>query len=152
MQKKNYFSFRLLKLEMAELNVFWGKRRSSFRVRPWICVFLIFILILLKFRWIRKQWICLLFWFSKIWFLLFLWICNLLPLYTVFLIYISIWEFFAPCFRIQVDLQFGIVCLNMNTNINVKFHIPGNGLISYNSILNQIFIPYIGRKKQVYCF
>jgi hypothetical protein len=35
----------------------------------------------------------------------------------------------------------------MSTNINVNFHIPGDRLISYNSMLNQIFISWIGRKK-----
>jgi hypothetical protein len=36
---------------------------------------------------------------------------------------------------------------NLSTNINVNFHIPGDGLISYNSLLNQIFIPWTCRKK-----
>jgi hypothetical protein len=54
---------------------------------------------------------------------------------------ISIWEFFAPCFTTQVGLQFGTVCPNMSTNINVNSHTPGDGFISYNSMLNQIFIP-----------
>jgi hypothetical protein len=85
-------------------------------------------------------------------FLLFLWTCKLLPLYTVFSVPISIWEFFAPCFTLQVDLQFGTICRNMSTNINVNFHTPGDRLISYNSMLNQIFIPQACRKKQVYCF
>jgi hypothetical protein len=53
----------------------------------------------------------------------------------------NIWKFFAPCFTIQVGLQFGTVRPNMSTNINVNFHIPRDGLISYNSMLNQIFIP-----------
>jgi hypothetical protein len=60
---------------------------------------------------------------------------------------INIWEFFAPCFTTQVGLQFGIVCPNKNTNINVNFHTPRDGLVSYNSMLNQIFIPWTGRKK-----
>jgi hypothetical protein len=68
-------------------------------------------------------------------------------LYTIFLVSINIWEFFAPCFTTQVGLQFGTVCPNMSTNINVNFHTPWDGLISYNSMLNQIFIPWIGRKK-----
>jgi hypothetical protein len=29
----------------------------------------------------------------------------------------------------------------------VNFHTPGDCLISYNSMLNQIFIPWVGRKK-----
>jgi hypothetical protein len=64
-----------------------------------------------------------------------------LPLYIVFSIPISIWEFFAPCFTTQVGLQFGTVCPNINTNINVNFHTPWNHLISYNSMQNQIFTP-----------
>jgi hypothetical protein len=75
-----------------------------------------------------------------------------MALYIVFSGPINIWEFFAPCFTTQVHLQFGIVCPNINTNINVNFHTPWDGLISYNSMLNQIFIPWIGRKKQDYCF
>jgi hypothetical protein len=35
----------------------------------------------------------------------------------------------------------------MNRNINVDFHTLGDRLISYNSMLNQIFIPWVGRKK-----
>jgi hypothetical protein len=35
----------------------------------------------------------------------------------------------------------------MNKNINVNFHTPGDGFISYNSMLNQIFIPCTNRKK-----
>jgi hypothetical protein len=35
----------------------------------------------------------------------------------------------------------------MNGNINVNFHILGDCLISYNSMLNQIFIPWVGRKR-----
>jgi hypothetical protein len=35
----------------------------------------------------------------------------------------------------------------MDTNINVNFHTLGDGLISYNSMLNQVFIPWMGRKK-----
>jgi hypothetical protein len=42
--------------------------------------------------------------YSEILFLFFLWTCKLLPLYTVFSISINIWEFFAPCFTIQVGL------------------------------------------------
>jgi hypothetical protein len=72
---------------------------------------------------------------------------KLLPLYTVFSVPISIWEFFAPFFTTQVGLQFGIICPNITTNINVNFHTPGDGLISYNFMLNQIFISWIGRKK-----
>jgi hypothetical protein len=70
-----------------------------------------------------------------------------LPLYTVFLAPISIWEFFALCFTTQVGLQFGTVCPNMSRNINVNFHTPGDRLISYNSMLNQIFISRTSRKK-----
>jgi hypothetical protein len=116
-------------------------------VRPWICVFFIFYFILILFRWIKKQWVWLPFWFSKRWFLLFLWTCKLLLLYTVFSVPINIWEFFTPCFTTQVDLQFGTICPNMNRNINVNFHILGDGLISYTSMLNQIFIPWTSRKK-----
>jgi hypothetical protein len=97
-----------------------------------------------KFRWVMKQWVCLLFQFSKMWFLL-LWTCKLLPLYTVFSI--NIWEFLALCFTTQVGLQFGTLCPNMSTNINVNFHTPEGHLISYNSMLNQIFISWTGRKK-----
>jgi hypothetical protein len=35
----------------------------------------------------------------------------------------------------------------MSTNINVNFHTPRDCLNSYNSMLNQIFISWIGRKK-----
>jgi hypothetical protein len=56
-------------------------------------------------------------------------------------------EFFALCFTTQVGLQFGTLCPNMSTNINVNFHTPRDRLISYNSILNQIFILWTGRKK-----
>ena len=56
-------------------------------------------------------------------------------------------EFFTPCFTTQVCLQFGAVCPNMSTNINVNFHTLGDGLISYNSMLNQIFIPWTRRRK-----
>jgi hypothetical protein len=108
-----------------------------------LCVFYYYFL----FRWIRKQWVCLLFWFSKIWFLIFLWTCKLLPLYTVFSVSINIWEFFAPCFTTQAGLRFGTVCPNISTNIDANFHTPGDHLISYNSMLNQIFIPWTGRKK-----
>jgi hypothetical protein len=99
-----------------------------------------------------KQWVCLPFQFSKIWFSLLLWTCKLLPLYTIFSVPISIWEFFALCFATQVGLQFGTLCPNMSININVNFHTLRDCLISYNSMLNQIFIPWVGRKKQVYCF
>jgi hypothetical protein len=58
----------------------------------------------------------------------------------------SAWEFFVLCFTTQVGLQFGTVCPNMSTNINVNFHTRGDGLISYNAMLNQIFIPWTGRK------
>jgi hypothetical protein len=47
----------------------------------------------------------------------------------------------------QVGLQFGTLCPNMSTNINVNFHTPRDRLISYNSMLNQIFILWTGRKK-----
>jgi hypothetical protein len=116
-------------------------------VRPWICVFLIYFFNLFLFRWIMKQWVCLPFRFSEIWLLLLLKTCKLLPLYIVFLAPISIWEFFAVCFTTQVGLWFGKVCPNMSANINVNFHTPGDRLISYNSILNQIFISWTGRKK-----
>jgi hypothetical protein len=53
---------------------------------------------------------------------------------------ISIWEFFAPCFTTQVGLQFGTVCPNISTNINVNFHTPRDHLISYNSMQDKIFI------------
>jgi hypothetical protein len=75
-----------------------------------------------------------------------------IPLYIVFLVSTSNWEIFAPCFTIQVGLQFGTICPNMSMNINVNFDTPGDGLISYNAMLNQIFIPRTCRKKQVYCF
>jgi hypothetical protein len=68
-------------------------------------------------------------------------------LYIVFSVPISIWEFFVLCFTTQVGLQFGIVCPNMSTNINVNFHTLEDCLISYNSMLNQVFISWIGRKK-----
>jgi hypothetical protein len=64
-----------------------------------------------------------------------------LSLYTIFLVPISIWKFFAPRFTTQVGLQFDTICPNINTNINVNFHIPRDHLISYNSMQNQIFIP-----------
>jgi hypothetical protein len=54
---------------------------------------------------------------------------------------------FAPCFTTQVGLQFGTICPNMSTNMNVNFHTAGDCLISYNSMMNQIFIPWAGRKK-----
>jgi hypothetical protein len=79
--------------------------------------------------------------------LLFLWTCKLLHLYIIFSIPINIWEFLAQCFTAKVGLQFGTVHPNMSTNINVNFHTQGDGLISYNSMLNQIFIPWTGRKK-----
>jgi hypothetical protein len=78
--------------------------------------------------------------FLKYDFLLFLWTCKLLPLYIVFSQPINIWGFFAPSFTTQVGFQFGIVCPNMSTNINVNFHTLGNHLISYNSMQDQIFI------------
>jgi hypothetical protein len=112
-----------------------------------VCVFLIFLFYFILFKWVMKQWVCSLFRFSKIWFLLLLWTCELLPLYIVFSVPISIWEFFALCFATQVGLQFGTLCPNMSTNINVNFHTPRDCLISYNSILNQIFISCTGRKK-----
>jgi hypothetical protein len=43
-------------------------------------------------------------------------------------------NFSAPCFTTQVVLQFGIVCPNISTNINVNFYILGDHFISYNSI------------------
>jgi hypothetical protein len=72
---------------------------------------------------------------------------QILPLYTVFSISINIWEFFAPCFTTQIGLQFGTLCCNMSTNINVNFHTLGDRLISYNSMQDQIFIPWGSRKK-----
>jgi hypothetical protein len=39
-------------------------------------------------------------------------------------------EIFAPCFTIQVGLQFGTVCPNISTNINVNFHTLGDHFIS----------------------
>jgi hypothetical protein len=54
---------------------------------------------------------------------------------------------FALCFPTQVGLQFGTLCPSMSTNINVNFHILGDHLISYNSMLNQIFISWTSRKK-----
>jgi hypothetical protein len=62
-------------------------------------------------------------------------------LYIVFSVPIRIWEFFTPCFTTQVGLQFGTICPNMSTNINVNFHTLGDHLISYNSMQDQIFIP-----------
>jgi hypothetical protein len=59
---------------------------------------------------------------------------------------------FCTCFTTQVDLQFGTICSNISTNINVNFHTPGDGLISYNSMLNQVFIPWTGRKKTILLF
>jgi hypothetical protein len=59
---------------------------------------------------------------------------------------------FALCFTNQVGLQFGTLCPNMSTNINVNFHIPGDRFISYNSMLNQIFISWTGRKKSSLLF
>jgi hypothetical protein len=110
-------------------------------------IFGLFIYIYFLFRWIWKQCVCLQFWFSKIWFLLFLWTYKLLPLYTIFSVPIRIWEFFAPSFTTQVGLQFGTICPNMSKNINVNIHTPRDCLISYNSMLNQIFIPWVGRKE-----
>ena len=81
-------------------------------------------------------------------FLLFLWTCKLLPLYNIFSIPINIWKFCAPCFTTQVGLQFDTICPNINTNINVDFHTPRDHLISYNSIEDQIFIPWVGKKKK----
>jgi hypothetical protein len=57
-----------------------------------------------------------------------------LTLYIIFSVPISIWEFFAPCFTTQVGFQFGTVCSNISTNINVNFHTPRDRLISYNSM------------------
>jgi hypothetical protein len=114
-----------------------------------LCVFDIFFNFLL-FKWTTKQ--CLLLWFFKRWFLLFLWTCKLLPLYNVFSVPISIWEFFAPCFTTQVGLQFGTICPNISTNMNVNFHTPGHHLISYNSMQDQVFIPWAGRKNTSYLF
>jgi hypothetical protein len=111
-------------------------------VRPCICVLLIFLLKIkiysngsgsIKCAYHSE--------FLNIYFLLFLWTCKLLPLYVVFSKPINIWEFFAPCFITQVGLQFGTVCPNMSTNINVNFHTRGDGFISYNSMLIHIFIP-----------
>jgi hypothetical protein len=48
---------------------------------------------------------------------------------------------FAPYFTTQGALQFGTICPNTSTNINVSFHTPGDHLISYNSMQDQIFIP-----------
>jgi hypothetical protein len=121
-------------------------------VRPWNSVFLILKKKYILFRWVMKQWVYLPFRFSKIWFLLLLRTCKLLPLYTVFPVHISIWEFFALCFTTQVGLQFGTLCPNMSTIINVNFHTPGDRLISYNSTLNQIFISWIGIKKTSFLF
>jgi hypothetical protein len=40
--------------------VFFEKKElSPLEVRPWICVFLFFIFYFLKFRWIKKQRVCL---------------------------------------------------------------------------------------------
>jgi hypothetical protein len=50
--------------------------------------------------------------------------------YTIFSIPINISEFSAPCFTTQVGLQFGIICPNINTNINVNFHTPRDHFIS----------------------
>jgi hypothetical protein len=50
---------------------------------------------------------------------------------------INIWEFLAT----QVGLQFGTVCSNISTNINVNFHILGNHLISYNSMQIKFSFP-----------
>jgi hypothetical protein len=110
-----------------------------------LCVFLFFYLFL--FRWIKKQWVCVSFWFFEIRFILFLWTYKLLPLYTVFPVSINIWKFFVPCFTTQVGFQFGMVCPNISTNINVNFHTRGNHLISYNSMQDQMFIFWAGRKK-----
>jgi hypothetical protein len=68
-------------------------------------------------------------------------------LYNVFSAPINIWEFFALCLTTQVGLKFGTICPNMSTNINMNFHTPGDRLISYNSMLNEIFISWLGRKK-----
>jgi hypothetical protein len=51
------------------------------------------------------------------------------------------------CFTTQVGIQFGTVCSNMSKNINVNSHTPKDHLISYNSMLNQFFIPWVGRKR-----
>jgi hypothetical protein len=85
--------------------------------------------------------------FLKYDFYLFLRTYKLLPLYTIFLVSINIWEIFVLCFTTQVGLQFGTICLNMSTNINMNFLILGDHLISSNSMLNQNFISWTGKKK-----
>jgi hypothetical protein len=54
---------------------------------------------------------------------------------------------FCTMLRNSSSLQFGTLCPNMSTNINVNFHTRRDCLISYNSMLNQIFISWTGRKK-----
>ena len=67
---------------------------------------------------------------------------NFLPIFSIHQ-HLGI---FALCFTTQVGLQFGTLCPNMSKNINVKFHTPRDCLISYNSMLNQIFISWTGKK------
>jgi hypothetical protein len=69
-----------------------------------------------------------------------------------FLAPIGISQVSGPCFTTEVRLQFGTVCPDMSTNRNVNFHTLGYGLISYNSMVNEISIPNKNRKKQVHYF
>ena len=128
--RKNIFFVWASWARNGSFEVFFEKKElCPLRVRPWICVFLIFYFFLFYlFIWIKKQWMCSPFWFFDIWFLLFLWT------YTVFLVFINIWKIFVPCFATQVGLQFGTICPNIRTNINVNFHTPRDHFISYNSM------------------
>jgi hypothetical protein len=65
---------------------------------------------------------------------------------------INIWKSFAPCFTTQVGLQFGTICPNISTNINVNFHTPRNHFISIIPYrIKFSFLEQVG-KNQVYCF
>jgi hypothetical protein len=59
---------------------------------------------------------------------------------------------FAPCFTTQVGLQFGTVCSNISTNINLNFHTLGDHLISIIPCKIKFSFPGQVGKKQVYCF
>jgi hypothetical protein len=59
---------------------FFRKRPSSFRNYAIdLCILNFLIIYIYIFRWIKKQWVCWLFWIFKIWFWFFLWTCKLLP-------------------------------------------------------------------------
>jgi hypothetical protein len=129
----------------GSFEVFFKKKElCPSRVRPWICVFLIFF-IFLNSDGLGSNECTYCSDFLKYDFIISMGMQTFAFVHCIFSIHQQL-GIFAPCFITQVGLQFGTICLNIRTNMNVNFHTPRDHLISYNSMQDQIFIPWAGRE------